>query len=116
MVWQLLTFSMGATPMPKLPRSGRMSFGRRLWSLRIKPNHTARDATGLPLGCLHKFFSFAAPPPDVWKVFDLPKAHIFLWGYAPPRLYLAKTVLLARRLPVCFNRVRRKTWGRSPRK
>ena len=76
--------------MPELPRGGRMNLGWRLWSLKIKSDHLKmprpcavefhvggynnggylEDATGLSLRHLHKFFSFAAPPPDVRKVFD----------------------------------------------
>src|SRR5262249_51259009 len=47
------------------------------------------DATGLSLRHLHKFFSFAAPPPDVRKVFDLPKARFF-YGAMPPAFVFGK--------------------------
>src|SRR5262249_23818873 len=40
-------------------------------------------STGLSLRDLHKFFSFAAPPPDVRKVFDLPEVGLYFLGLRP---------------------------------
>jgi len=44
---------------------------------------TLEDATALRLRYLHKFFSFAASPLDVRKVFDLPEVGLYFLGLRP---------------------------------
>src|SRR5262249_55841670 len=106
-------YSPVASATVELPRDLASVRGSIVADATVKTLHAHRGLK--PIGIYTSFFPSRLRRPMCGRSSTFRK-RVSFYGAMPQRSYLAKTVLLARRLPVCFDRVRRKTWGRSPRK